>query len=251
MKHFLHLLKHEIRTLFIAPATYTAAVLFLLLMGYIYYLILDKYSHAPQHIPPLQLYFNLFWIPVFFITPLLTMRSFAEERRLGTLETLMTTPVSAAEVVISKYTAAYAFYCALWTLSLGFPLLTVWAVGRPEVTECLLAPGVLAGGCLFVGLSGLFFIAVGIFSSSLTRSQLVAGMLCFCLLFVFIAGLPALKEQTAETRLWWHGVLDYLQIFRHLEDFSRGVVDSRPVIYYLSNTALVLGLSTLVVEAKT
>ena len=75
-------------------------------------------------------------------------------------------------------------------------------------------------------------------------------MLCFCILFIFIVGLPALKEQAAESRLWWRGVLDYLQIFRHLEDFSRGMVDTRPIIYYLSNTALILGLSTLIVEAK-
>ena len=92
MRHFFTLLSHEIRVLLFSPSTYIAAVLFLLVMGFIFTGILDAYSKTPQETPPAVVFFQLFWLPVFFMVPLLTMKCFAEERRLGTIETLLTTP---------------------------------------------------------------------------------------------------------------------------------------------------------------
>ena len=86
MRHFFTILSHELRSLLFNPSTYVAAVLFLSLMGFIFTGILDAYSKAPQETPPAAVFFQLFWIPVFFMVPLLTMKCLAEERRLGTLE---------------------------------------------------------------------------------------------------------------------------------------------------------------------
>jgi len=251
MRHILTLLKYEIRVLITAPATYVAAVIFLLLMGFIYLIILQDFSQTAQEGLPSEMFFQLFWLPVFFVVPLLTMKSIAEERRLGTLGTLMTTPVTALEVVVSKFLASYLLYCLLWGLTLLFPILANFTFETTVVGERLLDRATLMGGYLFVAISGMLFIAVGIFSSSLTRTQLVAGMLCFSILFILILGVSALEAQDMEWMHWLEAPLSYLQIFNHLADFSRGVIDTRPLFYYSSNTLLVLGLTVIMVESKT
>jgi ABC-2 type transport system permease protein len=99
----------------------------------------------------------------------------------------------------------------------------------------------------------VLFIAIGIFTSSLTRSQLVAGMLAFTLLFIVIVGgqqLGSLNQSGVALPGWMDATVDYLRIFSHLDDFARGVVDTRPFFYYLSSGLLLLGLATLVIEAK-
>jgi len=251
MKHGLYLLRHELRLLFITSSTYVAAVLFLLLMGFIYHSILREFTQRPQDLLPARLFFQLFWLPVLFLCPLLTMRSFAEERRLGTLEALLTTPVSPAAVVLAKFLASWLFYAFIWGLTLLFPWLAFHASGQAQLPDTLLEPGTLIGGYSFVLLSGTLFIAVGIFSSSLTRSQLVAGMLSFSILFILILG-PRLLEQQGLTPYLpiLEAPLEYIQIFDHLEDFSRGIFDTRPIAYYLTHSVLVLGISVLIVESK-
>ncbi len=251
MKHFFSLLHHELRALLIAPSTYAAGVLFLVLMGWIYWKILLQYSLEPQEGLPASMFFQLFWLPVFFVVPLLTMKSVAEERRTGTLETLMTTPVTALEVIASKFFAAYLFYCFLWLLTLGFPWLVSLSLDSPATGSHLMDRGALLGGYSFVAVSGLLFIAVGIFSSSLTRSQFVAAMLSFCILFIIIIGMRELQEESLAWFPWLGEILNIVQVFKHLEDFSLGVIDTRPFFFYICNSAMVLGLAVLIVEAKT
>ena len=250
MRYFFILLRQELRTLLFSPATYTVAVLFLGLMGCIYWRILLQLSLEPQRDLPSRVFFEFFWLPVFFVVPLLTMKSVAEERRLGTLETLKTTPVTALQIVLSKFSAAYLLYNLLWLLTLAYPILVASALGSTLTKNQLLEPGVLIGGYLFIASSGLLFIAVGILCSSLTRSQFVAGMLSFCPLFVIIIGFRELQQEAGNWLPSISQTLNYFQPFRHLENFSGGVLDSRPLIFYLSNTFLVLGLSVLVVDAK-
>lgn len=253
MMNLLHLLWHEIRSLLHAPSTYIAMVLSLAIMGFLYYLTLVTASAEPQALKPPTLFFSMFWIPVLLIVPMLTMRSLAEERRQGTIETLLTAPVSPFQVVFAKYLAAFAFYLLVWILSAAFPLIASQVLDQPEARALLLDSGSLTGGYLFIAASGSFFVAIGIFSSSLTRSQLVAGMLSFSILFMVIVGLAAMEILRIESlgdSLFSESTLAYFQIFQHFEDFSRGVIDSRPFAYYLSGAAAILGLSTLVLESK-
>ncbi len=253
MRHFLHLLVHEIRMLWISPATYVAAILFLILMAFIYVFYLYYGSIGTQDVLVSEWFFQSFFWPVFFMVPLLTMRSLAEERRLGTLESLMTTPATAFQIVVSKFIAIYLFYIGIWALTLAFPYIVAYF--EPGLAEegRLLDKASLLGGFLFVALSGTLYIALGLFTSSLTRSQLVAGMLCFSLLFVIIvSGQLLMKLPIAEFKaLSWAGEpLEYLRTFKHLEDFSRGIIDTRPFVLYLSNAMLLVGLTTLTVEAR-
>lgn len=253
MRHFFILLKHELRMLFISPPTYIAAVLFLCLMGFLYWAILRGMVNTPSETLPTVQFFSVFWIPVFFVVPLLTMRSIAGERSIGTLDTLMTTPTSRAAVILSKFAGAYIFYMLLWLLTLGFPLLTQKLYPHASESGALLELAPLAGSFLFLATSGILFISIGIFSSSVTRSQLVAGMLSFTMLFVVIIGgqqMSNVADAGGDLSSWMVATVNYLQIFEHLDDFSRGIIDTRPFFYYASTGFLLLGLSTLVIEAK-
>jgi ABC-2 type transport system permease protein len=249
MRHYFTILSHEIRALLYSPSTYIAAVLFLVVMGFIFAGILEVYSKAPQEAPPAAVFFQVFWIPVFFMVPLLTMKCFAEERRLGTLETLLTTPVSTAEVVLGKFSAAYLFYLLLWASTLGFHyILHVYARDTR-----FLDPGPLVGGYLFIAVSGLLFVSVGVLASALTRNQSVAAIFSFALLFGLIIGLRYVGELTAVHS----GALgslketvESLQINNHVTDFTHGIVDTRQVFFYLTGAVLALIFSVLGVEAK-
>lgn len=253
MAKLIYLIRHELRSLLYAPSTYLAMVLSLLLMGFFYYITLLTVISEEQEQLPATLYFSLFWVPVLLIVPMLTMRSFAEERRLGTIETLLTAPIRPAHLVAAKFVAAYGFYLLVWLISLAYPLIASVVVDQVEVTAKLLDAGALLGGFLFIAASGTLFVSIGIFTSSLTRSQLVAGMLSFSVLFMLIVGIAAirlLQFDPGESFLFSDAALTYFQVFDHFEDFSRGIIDSRPFVYYLSSSFAVLGLAVLVVESK-
>ncbi|MFI5336110.1 MAG: ABC transporter permease [Opitutales bacterium] len=249
MRHFFTILSQEIRALLFSASTYIAAVLFLLLMAFFFLIILKDYTLAPQETPPAADFFRTYFIPVFFMVPLLTMRSLAEERRLGTLETLLTTPVSTAEVVLGKFAAAYLLYLALWGSTLGFH----YVLHHYARDARLLDPGLLIGGYLFIAVSGLLFVAIGIFASSLTRSQAVAGILSCVMLMLLILGFGYLSGLAVLQRDFFHpakAAVDALQIDQHLEDFRHGVIDTRQIIFYVSGATLALIFSILGVEAK-
>jgi ABC-2 type transport system permease protein len=249
MKHFFTLLSHEIRMLLVSPSTYLAAVLFLAFMGFIFTTILELFSKAPQEMSPAQYFFDLFWLPVLFMVPMLTMKCLAEERRLGTIETLLTTPVTTTEVVLGKYGAAYLLYVALWGSTAGFFFILRKFSGDVRFID----PGPLVGGYLFIAVSGLLFIALGVFASSLSRNQAVAGILCFTMIFGLIFGLSFLAGSSILNRDTLQPAklaVDYAQVLIHRDDFTRGVIDTRQLLFYLSGTVLALIFSILGVEAK-
>ncbi|HWL15723.1 MAG TPA: ABC transporter permease [Opitutus sp.] len=249
MKHFLTLLSHEVRMLLVSPSTYIVAMAFLAFMGFIFTGILEQYSKAPQELSPAIVFFQFFWFPVLFMVPLLTMKSLAEERRLGTIETLLTTPVTTTEVVLGKYAASYLLYLCFWGATVGLFYILHKFVGETRFLDL----GPLIGGYVFIAVSGLFFIGIGIFASSLSRNQAVAGVLCFVMLVGVIVGTNYLADSA-----WFDRDLltpvkeaaDYMRVIAHRDDFTRGVVDTRQLLFYLSGTVLSLIFSILSVEAK-
>jgi ABC-2 type transport system permease protein len=249
MKHFPTLLSHEIRMLLVSPATYVAATLFLAFMGFIFTQILEMYSGTPQEASPATVFFQLFWLPACVMVPLLTMKCLAEERRLGTIETLLTTPVTTTEVVLAKFGAAYVLYAALWASTGGF----FYILRKFSGDARFLDSGPLFGGFLFIAISGLFFVAIGVFASSLTRNQSVAAIISLVLLGALIIGgnaladLPWLGQGSFQTA---KSVIDYSHVFAHRDDFTRGVIDTRHVLFYVSGTVLALIFSILSVETK-
>ena len=177
------------------------------------------------------------------------MRSLAEERRLGTLETLLTTSVSTTEVVLGKFVASYLLYLLLWGSTLGFHFILHYYAGDSR----LLAAGPLIGGYLFIAVSGLLYVAVGIFASSLTRSQSVAAIVSCVILIGLTIGLKSLSTAQFLNQEALHtlkATADSIQVFQHLADFSNGIIDSQQIIYYVSGSTLALIFSILGVEYK-
>lgn len=254
MRHFSVIFKYELRMLFITPATYVAGAIFLALMGGLYWLALQRASvGALGDSLPVEVFFQLFFVPLLILVPLITMRSFAEERRTGTLGALMTTPTGALPIVLGKFFAAYVLYIFLWALALGFPISAWFMLKDLYPDPRLLAAGSLLGGGIFVALSGLLYIAVGILASSLTRSMLVAGLLTSCALFILVVCGGVLQLLPLENYAALSGLremVDYLSVFRHLENFSRGLIDTRPFFLFGSGTVLALGLTTVNIESR-
>lgn len=218
-------------------------------MGFLYQWVLEDYNRAPHEMLPSNLFLNMFFFPALFIVPLFTMRSIAEERRLGLMDSLLTTPINSIELVAGKFAAAYLFYTGLYLLTLAFPIITYYYF--PD--ERILDQASLVGGYLFICISGLLFVSVGILASSLTRSQLVAGIFTFTLLFGFIFGTNTLHNTVVERLSEFDTLrvfIEYLHMFEHVRDFTRGVVDSRPVVFYGSSTLLMLSFAVLAVDHK-
>lgn len=177
-------------------------------------------------------------ILIFFV-PLLTMRSLADEYATGTIETLMTAPVTDTQVVIGKFFGVWLFYCVLLAGTLLHTVL-VYVFGQPET-------GVVLFGYAGMLLLGLFYVAVGLFASACTRHQLLAAVLGIAILAAMPIGarLAGLILGDAGRHL-----AGYLDALGHFEAFSKGVVDSRGVVFFVSATVLFLFLAVKVLESR-
>ena len=252
MRYFRILFFHELRSILLSSAYYVAAFLFMALSALLYYLALMQMADQPRDYPLTTLYFSVFWLPTLFIVPLITMRSFAEEKRLGTLEILMVTPIMTWQVVFAKFFATYLFYLLLWFMTLFYAFITFKLIGKDALDAGIFEMASLVGGYGFVAITGLLYISIGIFASCLSRSQLVSGMLSFGMLFVAIlAGriIGELSLPNAVMGLVKSPLGDYLNTFQHLEDFTYGIVDSRVLVIYGTTSLLFLGLTTILTES--
>ena len=252
MRHFRTLLFHELRAALFSGNTWTVGGLFLTLMGGIYWYALLECSRSPQNWTPVEATFRLFWLPLLCILPLLTMRTFAEERRSGTLAALLTTPASTSAVVWAKFLAVWLVWVLFWIGFVVFPLIVDGQLGKsgdPRLHDA----SILWGGLCFIIVSGLLHTAIGILCSCLTRSATLAALLAFiCLLALTAAGgaLESLPIETWDGVSWLREPAAHLRTFAHLQDFAGGIFDSRPVVLYITGTLLCLGLSVLAVEGQ-
>jgi ABC-2 type transport system permease protein len=167
------------------------------------------------------------------------MRLLSEEKKTGTMEVLMTAPVTDAEVVLAKFLAAFVFYLVIWLPTLLYPLI-IEIFGNLDW-------GRVWSGYFGIALIGMPFLAIGLLASSLTDNQIVAVILSFVILAVlFSVGL--LDYILAGSKL--KAVFSYLSIWRHFHDFGRGVIDTKPLVYYLSLAAFSLFVTVRVVEMR-
>lgn len=236
-------LMRELRAYFLSPLAYVILAFFLLVNGYVFWFIVSILNDPRSPVgAPLELFFGqtvFFWLVLLFITPVLTMRLLAEERRSGTIEVLMTAPVTEGQVVVGKYLAALAFYVFLWLPTLAYVAL-IAAYGEVDF-------GPVAGGYLGALGVGALFLAVGVFGSSFTRNQIVAAVVTFAILIVlFTFGL--LENLVNDERA--KQVFGYLNLWQHMDEFGRGILDTRRLVYYLSASAFFLFLSARILEAK-
>ena len=252
-RRFLTLFFHELRMQLVTPATYVAGTLFLAGMGFVHWYALLDASRNQQDWLPSENLFRLHGLPAILLIPLLTMRSFAEERRQGTLAALLTTPVGPHAVTLAKFASVYVLYLGLWALSLLYPVTANAALVSASADPRLLGAPALTGGMLFVAASAPLYIAVGIFCSSLTRSVLIAGVTSLVIITALMVGhhlLYLAADTYAEQLGWLRNPAKLLNTAQYAEDFVRGVIDTRPFLQFGAFTILGLGATALVVESK-
>lgn len=245
------LFRREFSAYFLSPVAYVVLGVFLALTGYLFTQTLDQLTaHGPTGVEyPFQLMLGSvwFWFAFLFIPPLLTMRLFAEERSTGTLEVLLTAPLRDWQVVLSKYIACFAFYVVMWLPTLLYlPVLLNWnwQTMRPGVD-----PWPVASSYLGLALVGAMFIALGLFVSSLVRSQMVAALIAVALSLGFFA--VGLGRYAVEAGGIWDRVLTFFHVPVHFtRDFSRGIVDTRHLVLYGSVTVFCLFLTARSLEAR-
>ena len=244
MRGLLATLERELRAYCFSPLGWAVLTLVLLVNGGVFWVLVSFLSdpRAPASATPLDYFFGqtiFFWLVLLFVAPVLTMRLISEERRSGTIEVLMTAPISETQVVLGKYLAALGFYMVLWLPSLAYAAILA---AYSEVDW-----GPVASGYVGIFLLGGLFLAVGIFASSLTRSQIVAALGTFAILMVFFSF--GLLEGLFNSE-WAKAALGYMNLWQHMEEFSRGIVDSRRLVFYVSLACLFLFLSSRALEAK-
>ena len=244
--------KKEMRLYFTSPVAWVVLTIFLLIAGYFFYSIFAFFTQAsiqsamnPQMGRELNVtdsvmrpLFSNISVILLLLMPLVTMRLFAEERRAGTIELLLTYPVRDGAVLAGKYLAALGLYAIMIGLTLLYPAIVVY-FARLEW-------GPVFTGYLGLLLMGATFIAVGVFTSSLTENQIVAAITTFGVLLIFwILGWSADYAGGTAGR-----VLQFLSILEHNDSFSKGVVDTKDVLYYVNFTVLALFLTLRSLEAR-
>jgi len=237
-------LRRELIAYFSSPLAYMVMTGFLLLQGLIFYLLL-AFLNSPgaQSMTPLHAFFGgtiFFWLFLLFVTPVITMRLLAEERRSGTIEVLLTSPVNEGQIISGKFLAALVFYTTLW-IPTGLYVVILQHFSSLDM-------GPVLSGYLGVWLIGFLFLGVGTFASTLTRNQLIAAILAFVtLIFLFTA---PLLEQLMTTGSVFKAVLAHMDLWAHMEDYAMGIVDTRHVIYELSIGLVFLYLAARSLELK-
>ncbi len=244
MTGWLAIYRRELLSLWVTPVAWGALVVFLLLQGLSFSLMvghLAAYAAAGTDFGPVQAYFgesSLLLVSLLLVCPALTMGTLAEERKSGTLETLMTAPVDAAGIVIGKFLAVFTSYALFWapTVLYMVTLASVYEVSWPVV------------GASYLGVLGIGagYLAVGVLMSSLTPSQLLAFVLTALVLFgLFIV---ALAEYVVEPGLL-RSACAYVSLLTQLRELATGVVDSRRLVFDATLIAVPLFLAARRVEA--
>ncbi len=240
MRKFYTLLSREVRSYFYSPIAYVVLVFFLLVSGVDFYFQISYMNQRPMTYSVQEAFFNsiFFWFAFVLIFPLITMRLFAEEFKLGTIEPLMTAPVHDWQVVLAKFFGALVFYVVLWIPTLLYFAIFQAITHQPAANSA----GAYWGSYLMLLLLGMFYIAIGCLASVLTKNQIVAAIISFCAItLLFFLGLIQFILLYVSSAM--RDLLGYFSALEHMGTFSRGIIDTRPIILYVSMTILVLALT--------
>jgi ABC-2 type transport system permease protein len=237
--------KRELFAFFVTPLAWVLIVVFLVVQGMHFFLLIDHFARAGDVAgdeTPLAAFFGntvLLYLVVFVLVPPMTMRLFAEERRSGTIETLMTAPVSNAAVVLAKYAAVLTTYAAMWLPTVLY-LVILRRTGELDWHAA-------ASAYLGVMLVGAGYLSIGLCASALTRSQFLA--MIWTALFLLVLFILGIGEFVTREGTLVHDVCAHVSVWAHMNDFASGVVDSRRLVFYGTLVVLPLFIATRAVGA--
>jgi len=248
MRNISAIVERELRAYFNSPIAYVVLTIFIFLSGLFFRSILaqvmqmalmsqmqaQQFGPRPIDMPGIisRGFLSTMSVILLFVMPMLTMGLFSEEKKRGTIELLLTSPLTDLQVVLGKFFAAGAFYLIL-LLSTWIPMGVLYLYGSP-------ASGPILTAYLGLLLYGLAILAVGLFISTLTENQIIAAILSFgAIMVLWLVDVVAQNSESATSK----GVLTYLSILSHLDDFMKGVLASSNVIFYLSLMLVALFLT--------
>jgi ABC-2 type transport system permease protein len=255
MRNILTIMKREFKAYFVSPIAYVILASILFILGLFFYGMVEAYSRYslqlagnPMYAGQINLhdfvvrgFYSTFGFIMLFVAPIVSMRVLAEEKRQGTAEMLLTSPVTTAQLVVGKYLGALSFGLFLIFVTLQYPLFLVLMGARPEMPALFAA---YLGAVLLIGA----LLAVGLFSSSLTSSQIVAAVVAFVLsLFLWVIGfLGEIVGQGSD----YSDLLKALSINEHFEEFLKGVVDTGSVVFFVTFIVFMLFMTQRVVDSS-
>lgn len=229
------LTQRELFSSFFSPVAYVVASVFLVATGYLFLTETLIGGHEASIRPMLD---GMALLLVFAV-PLLTMRVLSEEFASGTIETLMTAPVTDIEVVLSKFLGVMVFYTAL-LLTTVVHVILLFVYGGAEMSVVLY-------GYVGMMLLGSLYVSVGVCASAMTKHQLVAAIIATLVLAVFTLIVDGLAAWMGGS---WRTALGYVNVTRHFGDFSKGIFDTRALVFFISGTAFFLFMAVKVLESR-
>ena len=233
MRNIWPIFKRELRAYFDSPTAYVVIIVFLLVTGWFF---TTNFFMAGQ--ADMRVAFGIIPFIFIFITLAITMRLISEERKSGTMELLVTMPITDGEIIVGKYLAAVVLLAAMLIPTLCYPV-TISFLGDMDT-------GPLIGGYIGLVLMGAGYLAIGTFGSSLTESQVVAFILSWMMVFIFFL----LDKVLFILPNWMVTPVEYLSIEYHFQNIARGVLDTRDIIYYLSLIILALLMAARSLAAR-
>jgi ABC-2 type transport system permease protein len=245
MRAFFTLWRKELSGYFLSPIAYVVTIFFLVTMGYIFWFLCSVLADGANGIGVMNLFFAspFFWMVMLVIIPILTMRLLAEEKKAGTIETLLCAPVTDTAVVLAKFAGALSFYIFMWLPTLAY----VFVLNKFSAVMAPVDFGPLMGGYLGALLVGALYLAIGLLCSALTSNQIIAAVLCFSAVgILFFSGFLEYIGHTETAR----DIGRYISSYTHMFELSRGAFDTRPLVFYLSGIAFALFATVKVMGAR-
>jgi ABC-2 type transport system permease protein len=236
MKNAPSIFVREIKAYFVSPIAYVALIVFVFFSGFFFATYIG-FASQNQGEASMRMIFHNMSITMLFLAPLMTMRLFAEEKKSGTIEILMTSPVTDVEVVLGKFAASLALFAIMLALTFTCPLF-LFIYGTPDVTA-------MAVGYLGLFLLGAAFISLGVVASSITKNQIIAALITF----IVLLGLWIIVWMSSAVGTRFGAVLSFASLVEHFDDFSKGVLDTKHVIYYVSFVVFCLFLAVKSVQS--
>lgn len=238
------MMKRDLASFFVSPLAYVVLTAWLVWNGVVFWILAEFYARnavSSGASNPLSGFFGgsaLFFIPLMVFVPVLTMRLVASEKQSGTLESLMTAPVSEASVILGKYAAALVMWCVLWLPTVIY----AWIMSQHGTVDW----GATAASYLGIFCLGAYFMAIGLLMSVLAPSQIIAAVLSFVALGVLFT--VGIGEFVLDGRA--REVCAHVSMWSHMQSFSKGVVDTRYLVLDLSIAVLAVGLSIGALKAR-
>jgi ABC-2 type transport system permease protein len=250
VRNILAIAGKELRAYFASPIAYVIIGLFALLFGWFFYVYLRVFVEQSQRMSMMgggnvnvneQMIRGVLQnaaVIILFVMPMITMRTYSEEKRSGTIELLLTSPLTDFEIIVGKFLGAMGLFCAMLLVTM-VDIAILFRLGNPEWRP-------IAAGYLGLLLMGGCFISVGLLISSLTKNQIVAGFMTFAV-FLMLWVINWMADSSGPTG---QAILSFLSITDHFDDFTKGIIDTKHLTYYVSFITFGLFLTAKSVDSE-